>query len=68
MIKLKNSRRSRVFLNQIIHDCVFFERPQNLLCRSTHFCTNTDLDLGLFLSKNLEVKFSRVIIRYKDTH
>ena len=40
IIRFKNSRRSREFLKLIIQDCEFFERLQNLQCRSTHSCTN----------------------------
>ena len=45
-------------LNLVIHDYAFFEQLQNLWYRSTH------LGLGLFWSKKLDVKFSRVFIRY----
>ena len=35
---VQKTRRS--VLSGIIHDCEFFERPQNLRHRSTHSCTN----------------------------
>ena len=40
IIRFENSRRSREFLNLLIHDCEFFERLQNLWYRSTYSCTN----------------------------
>ena len=42
---------------------------RNLLDRSTYSCTNNNyLDLGLFWSKKLDVKFSHLFIGHKDTH
>ena len=41
---------------------------KNLGYRSTHCQLHKYLDLGLVWSKKLDIKFSRVFIRYKNTH
>ena len=43
---------------------IFFHFPDSRLSVLKGF----HLDLGLFWSKKLDVKFSRVFIRYEDTH
>ena len=68
IISFKNARWSQEFLCLIMLDCDFFDRLQNLWYRSTHSCTNNNLDLGLLWSKKLDLKFSHVFIRYKDTN
>ena len=68
-IRFKNSRRIQEFLHLIIHDYEFFERLQNHWYRSTYISVALIFRLwGYFgLNKKLDVKFSRVFIRYRHS-
>ena len=56
IIRFKNSRRSREFLQLMIHDCEFLERLQNLWYRSNHSYCISDKDTAKlyvhFLNQN----------------
>ena len=59
-----NSRRGREFLNLIIHDCEFSKSSdidQLILTLIFRFEV-------ISVQKKMDAKFSRVFIRYKDTH
>ena len=70
--RLKNEQeciiRFKKFLHLIIQDCEFFCTASKSSDVDQLILALIFLDLGLFWSKKLDVKFSRVYIRYKDTY
>ena len=55
------------FVHLIKHDCEFFCTASNSLIKINSFFS-TNIYLGLFWFKKLDVNFSRVFIRFKDTY
>ena len=56
------------FQNLEMKPRVFEPEPKALIYYQLILALFFFIDLGLFWSKKLDVKFSRVFTRYKDTH